>query len=105
MSGNSISVTVFAGQNIGIKQVADKIRLVKKEDMKKLGLESPDDGDGLALTFYSSVKKKTRLEKLREAIAQETGDGVGMAETDDHPFDTEHDEELVLAETDGDPFA
>jgi hypothetical protein len=33
----------------------DKILLEKKEDMKRRGLPSPDDGDALALTFAESV--------------------------------------------------
>lgn len=35
----------------------DKIQLVKKKDMKKMGLASPDDADGLALTFAEKVVK------------------------------------------------
>lgn len=33
----------------------DQILLEKKEHMKKRGLASPDDGDGLALTFAVPV--------------------------------------------------
>ena len=35
--------------------VDDEIVLEKKEHMKKRGLASPDDGDGLALTFATQV--------------------------------------------------
>ena len=35
--------------------VADQIQLERKEDMKKRGLASPDDGDALALTFAYPV--------------------------------------------------
>jgi hypothetical protein len=45
---------------IGPEYTFDKdtrILLEKKEDMKKRGLASPDDGDALALTFASSVQR------------------------------------------------
>jgi hypothetical protein len=36
----------------------DAILLERKEDMKRRGLASPDDGDALALTFaYATVKQ------------------------------------------------
>jgi len=41
---------------------ANKIQLVRKEDMKKLGLASPDDGDGLGLTFADEVYQPTKKE-------------------------------------------
>jgi len=43
----------------------DQIQLVKKEDMKKLGLASPDDGDGLALTFAEPVRPRSALQRAR----------------------------------------
>lgn len=43
---------------------ANKIQLVKKADMKKLGLASPDDGDGLALTFAEEVYQPTEKEEF-----------------------------------------
>jgi phage terminase large subunit len=36
----------------------NQIQLEKKEDMKKRGLASPDDGDALALTFADHVHKR-----------------------------------------------
>lgn len=36
----------------------DEIQLERKEDMKKRGLASPDDGDALALTFAYPVEKR-----------------------------------------------
>lgn len=36
----------------------DRVLLESKEDMKKRGLDSPDDGDALALTFAQAVKVK-----------------------------------------------
>lgn len=42
----------------------NKIQLVKKEDMKKLGLASPDDGDGVALTFAEEVYQPTEKEEF-----------------------------------------
>lgn len=38
---------------------ADQIQLEKKEDMKRRGLSSPDDGDALALTFAQPVPEFT----------------------------------------------
>lgn len=35
-----------------------RIQLERKEDMKKRGLASPDDGDGLALTFAQNVARR-----------------------------------------------
>jgi len=49
----------------------DQIVLMKKEDMKKIGLASPDDGDGLALTFAEPVVPKTRIQTLREQYGEE----------------------------------
>lgn len=45
----------------------NEILLEKKDDMKKRGLSSPDDGDALALTFAYPVAHKavTRLEEKR----------------------------------------
>jgi hypothetical protein len=36
-----------------------RIWLESKEDMKKRGLDSPDDGDALALTFSATVRPQT----------------------------------------------
>lgn len=36
----------------------DRVVLESKEDMKKRGLDSPDDGDALALTFAAAVQAK-----------------------------------------------
>lgn len=38
----------------------DQIQLERKEDMKKRGLASPDDGDALALTFAEPVPEYPR---------------------------------------------
>ena len=37
-----------------------RLRLEKKEDMKKRGLRSPDEGDALALTFALPVRDPKR---------------------------------------------
>ena len=37
----------------------DAIRLERKDDMRKRGLASPDDGDALALTFAYPVEKRS----------------------------------------------
>ncbi len=39
---------------------AGRLRLESKEDMKKRGLPSPDDGDGLALTFSFPIMNKSQ---------------------------------------------
>lgn len=39
---------------------ADKLKLESKDEMKKRGLASPDDGDALALTFAVKVARKDR---------------------------------------------
>jgi len=39
----------------------DAIRLERKDDMRKHGLASPDDGDALALTFAYPVQRQTRV--------------------------------------------
>ncbi|MFA5149254.1 MAG: terminase [Candidatus Omnitrophota bacterium] len=45
-----------------------RIKLEKKEDMKKRGLGSPDVGDALALTFAMPVKKDTPVEVAARMI-------------------------------------
>jgi hypothetical protein len=44
---------------------ADAIRLERKDDMRKRGLASPDDGDALALTFAYPVERRNRQEERR----------------------------------------
>lgn len=39
-------------------KASDKLMLQSKEDLKKLGYRSPDDGDALALTFATRVARK-----------------------------------------------
>lgn len=46
----------------------NQIQLERKEDMKKRGLASPDNGDMLAMTFATEPVKKTRDEELAEQI-------------------------------------
>lgn len=54
-----------------IKEGRDAILLEKKEDMKKRGLHSPDDGDALALTFAYPVQKSDhRMQLQRKPIHQ-----------------------------------
>ncbi len=52
---------------------ADRIVLEAKEDMKKRGLDSPDDGDALALTFAHPVAPK----RAAAAPARTTYSGAG----------------------------
>ena len=44
---------------------ADAIRLEKKDDMRRRGLASPDDGDALALTFAYPVERRNWQEEWR----------------------------------------
>jgi hypothetical protein len=44
---------------------SDAILLERKDDMRKRGLASPDDGDALALTFAYPVAKKDWAEERR----------------------------------------
>ena len=50
--------------------VAGKIQLEKKESMHKRGLDSPDDGDALALTFAAPVIRLTEYEQMKNAEGQ-----------------------------------
>lgn len=53
-----------------------RIQLEKKEDMKKRGLASPDDGDAFALTFARPVGRldlAASLHNARNAFAETTG--------------------------------
>lgn len=52
-----------------------KMALERKEDMKKRGLPSPDDGDGLALTFaYPIVKREADFPDVAESDFNVFGD-------------------------------
>jgi hypothetical protein len=44
---------------------SDAIRLERKDDMRRRGLASPDDGDALALTFAYPVAKRDWAEERR----------------------------------------
>ncbi|SEP26631.1 hypothetical protein SAMN02990966_04701 [Rhodospirillales bacterium URHD0017] len=50
---------------------ADAIRLERKDDMRKRGLASPDDGDALALTFAYPVERRNPQEgwRVQEKLA------------------------------------
>ena len=48
----------------------DRLLLESKESMKKRGVDSPDDGDALALTFASPVKAKPLIEKAAPTSAR-----------------------------------
>jgi hypothetical protein len=43
--------------------LSGKLRLEKKEDMKKRGLHSPDCGDALSLTFWAHVPKPSEFNR------------------------------------------
>lgn len=51
----------FSGKN--------QIQLEKKDDMKRRGLSSPDDGDCLAMSFAFNAAAKTHREKIEEELA------------------------------------
>jgi hypothetical protein len=44
---------------------SDAIRLERKDDMRKRGLASPDDGDALALTFAYPVERRNWEDERR----------------------------------------
>jgi hypothetical protein len=44
---------------------SDAILLERKDDMKRRGLASPDDGDALALTFAYPVAQRSETEDRR----------------------------------------
>jgi hypothetical protein len=46
----------------------NQIQLEKKEDMKKRGLSSPDNGDMIAMTMTALTLPKTREERFREEV-------------------------------------
>lgn len=48
--------TDLTNQGLGKPDKTDRILLESKESMKKRGLDSPDDGDALALTFAQPVR-------------------------------------------------
>ena len=45
----------------GFVQKTQRMKLESKEDMKKRGVDSPDSGDALAMTFFHSVPSKSAL--------------------------------------------
>lgn len=49
----------------------DRVVLESKEDMKKRGLDSPDDGDALALTFAMPVLPKKRSSRRQPMVSGE----------------------------------
>jgi hypothetical protein len=59
----------------------DAILLEKKEHMKARGLASPDDADGLALTFAMPVVKSPSADRWHG------GSGAGQVVTDYNPYD------------------
>lgn len=61
----------LTGVQYGFANADGQIQLEKKEDMKKRGLSSPDNGDCLAMTFSVVPHAKTREELLAEAIDAE----------------------------------
>jgi hypothetical protein len=61
----------------------NRIQLEKKDDMKKRGLASPDDGDTLSLTFAQPVGRrdidaKRNKDKPREMFAHSSAEGSWM---------------------------
>ena len=44
---------------------ADALALERKDDMRRRGLASPDDGDALALTFAYPVERRDWAEERR----------------------------------------
>jgi hypothetical protein len=60
----------------------NRIQLEKKDDMKKRGLGSPDDGDTLALTFAEPLgRRDVERQKRKASFGQASmarGDGAWM---------------------------
>ena len=48
----------------------DKLLIESKEDMAKRGVDSPDDGDALALTFAAPVVPSYRSRPRGQVVAQ-----------------------------------
>jgi len=73
-SGGSIPQDINLREDIAAQSyfftAKDQIQLVKKEDLKKLGLASPDDGDGLALTFAEPVRAKSKIERAKAGFGK-----------------------------------
>ena len=46
----------------------DRLQLERKKDMKARGLDSPDEGDSIALTFYKTVETRQQQERKRRKI-------------------------------------
>jgi hypothetical protein len=51
--------------NISLNDASDAILLERKDDMRRRGLASPDDGDALAFTFAYPVAKRDWAEERR----------------------------------------
>jgi hypothetical protein len=66
---NQLGCPNLVGVNFGARadrtDASDAILLERKDDMKRRGLASPDDGDALALTFAYLVAKKDWAEERR----------------------------------------
>jgi len=59
---------------------SNRIQLERKEDMKKRGLASPDDGDALAMTFAMPIARSDspmRRARMRVAIVQSDAEILG----------------------------
>ena len=48
-----------------VYDAANALRLERKQDMRRRGLASPDDGDALALTFAYPVVPRSETDDLR----------------------------------------
>lgn len=55
-----------------------KLKLESKDDAKKRGIKSPDDGDALALTFAMPVKKRESVVRASVNPYRPTVSGMGM---------------------------
>lgn len=57
----------------------DRLLLESKEEMKKRGMDSPDDGDALALTFAASVRGATVVNARKPVVVRRQRGIVGEA--------------------------
>lgn len=55
-----------------------RVKLESKEDAKKRGIKSPDDGDALALTFTMPIRKNHQQTLIKVNEYQQSVPGMGM---------------------------
>lgn len=51
------------------ENIRGKIQIMSKEDMRKLGIKSPNKADAFALTFYVKIREKLVRERKFDPLA------------------------------------